>query len=184
MPLKTTTSDTPPAVKTTTMDTPLGLIRLYAEAGSMVGIDFPGHDSGWPQGAAADAADPALAAAVRQLREYFAGGRTRFDLPLRPAGTPFQQAVWDALGAIPFGATCSYGEIAAAVQRPRASRAVGAANGRNTLPIVIPCHRVIGSNGSLTGYGDGMAIKRWLLDHEAACRFPKLELSGARASQT
>ena len=101
--------------------------------------------------------------AIRQISEYFAGARTTFDLPLAPAGTPFQQAVWRELLSIPYGTTTSYRDLARAIGRPSAIRAVGAANGRNPLAIVIPCHRVIGSNGHLTGYGGGLHIKETLL---------------------
>lgn len=110
----------------------------------------------------------ALRALETQLREYFKKSRKDFDLVLAPVGTPFQLEVWQALRKIPFGTTCSYAQIAAAIGRPKAVRAVGAANGANPHPIVVPCHRVIGANGSLTGFGGGMAAKRWLLDHEAA----------------
>ncbi|MDA0366440.1 MAG: methylated-DNA--[protein]-cysteine S-methyltransferase [Chloroflexi bacterium] len=103
---------------------------------------------------------------VAQLGAYFAGERFDFELPLAPRGTAFQREVWNALSAIPPRQTRSYGEIAAAIGRPRASRAVGAANGRNPIAIVVPCHRVIGANGSLTGYGGGLDRKLWLLDHE------------------
>ena len=105
-----------------------------------------------------------------QLGEYFAAARTQFDLPLAPRGTAFQRQVWDALRPIPHGVTTSYGAIAASIGRPTASRAVGAANGQNPIAIVVPCHRVVGSTGALTGYGGGMDRKRWLLDHEAAQR--------------
>jgi methylated-DNA-[protein]-cysteine S-methyltransferase len=98
-----------------------------------------------------------------QLAQYFAGERTAFDLRLAPAGTPFQREVWDALLAIPYGQTVSYGELAHRIGRPAASRAVGLANGRNPISIVVPCHRVIGSSGSLTGYGGGIDRKRFLL---------------------
>ena len=118
--------------------------------------DAPGRD--------ADAAR----AVVEQLGAYFAGERFDFDLPLAPRGTPFQRLVWAALSTIPPCETRSYGEIAAAIDRPTASRAVGAANGRNPMAIVIPCHRVIGANGTLTGYGGGLDRKRWLLEHERA----------------
>ena len=101
-----------------------------------------------------------------QLMEYFDGRRRQFDLPLAPNGTPFQERVWKALLDIPYGETISYGELAARIGRRSASRAVGLANGSNPLPIVIPCHRVIGSNGKLTGYGGGLAIKERLLAHE------------------
>ena len=103
-----------------------------------------------------------------QLAEYFAGTRTEFDVPLHASGTPFQQKVWDALTHIPYGETTSYGQTAAAIGTPSASRAVGLANGQNPIPIIVPCHRVVGANGSLTGYGGGLETKRWLLAHEAA----------------
>ena len=105
-------------------------------------------------------------AAERQLREYFQGKRTDFDLRLHPKGTPFQQSVWKALMKIPYGRTRTYGDIAKAVGRPKAVRAVGLANGRNPLPIVVPCHRVIGAGGKLVGYGGGLHVKQALLDRE------------------
>lgn len=108
-------------------------------------------------------ASPLLDAAEAQLREYFAGTRRTFDLPLAPRGTAFQQRVWAALRAIPYGETRTYGELAAAIGSPSASRAVGMANHHNPIPIVIPCHRVIGANGTLTGYAGGLEIKRKLL---------------------
>lgn len=104
--------------------------------------------------------------ARRQLAEYFAGLRHDFDLLLSPSGTEFQRAVWAALETIPFGATCCYSDIAERIGRPRAVRAVGAANGKNPIAIVVPCHRVIGRDGSLTGYGGGLDRKQWLLEHE------------------
>ena len=104
----------------------------------------------------------------RQLAEYFAGERTAFELPLAPAGTPFQRGVWDALLAIPYGETRSYGELAAAVGKPGAARAVGRANHDNPIGVVIPCHRVIGAGGSLTGYAGGVERKRYLLELEGA----------------
>jgi methylated-DNA-[protein]-cysteine S-methyltransferase len=107
-----------------------------------------------------------LSAAAVQLGEYFAGRRKEFEVPLAPQGTPFQRAVWSELLRIPFGETVSYGEIAARIARPRAVRAVGAANGRNPIALIVPCHRVIGSDGTLTGYGGGLPTKRWLLAHE------------------
>ncbi len=105
--------------------------------------------------------------ATRQLREYFDGERRSFALPLAARGTDFQRRVWSELSEIPHGRTRSYGEIAEAIGQPTASRAVGAANGRNPISIVVPCHRVIGASGALTGYGGGMDRKRWLLNHEA-----------------
>jgi methylated-DNA-[protein]-cysteine S-methyltransferase len=113
--------------------------------------------------------DPeALAAAAGQLAEYFAGHRLRFDLPLSPAGTPFQLRVWAALREIPYGRTTTYGEIANDLGQPTAARAVGLANGRNPLAVIVPCHRVIGRDGTLTGFGGGLDRKRWLLEHERA----------------
>ncbi len=106
--------------------------------------------------------------AIRQLQEYFAGVRRDFDVQLDLSGTPFQIRVWQELRTIPFGVTISYGELASRLSQPAAVRAVGAANGRNPVSIIVPCHRVIGSNGSLTGYGGGLERKRMLLDHEAA----------------
>ncbi len=110
---------------------------------------------------------PETAEVERQLCEYFAGERTSFDLELAPQGTPFQRDVWNALLTIPYGETRSYGQIAGQIGRPSASRAVGAANGSNPIAIVVPCHRVIGANGSLTGFGGGLPVKKQLLDLEA-----------------
>ena len=109
-----------------------------------------------------------LDACLSQLGEYFAGARTEFSVPLDLAGTEFQMSVWRALLLIPYGVTSSYGGIAAAIGRPKAVRAVGGANHNNPVSIIVPCHRVIGSDGGLTGYGGGLHRKRWLLDHEAA----------------
>lgn len=114
--------------------------------------------------------DVLLAPARRQLTEYFAGARTTFDVPLRFEGTPFQRRVWQALTRIPFGTTMSYGELAKQVGTPKGSRAVGGANGRNPLVVIVPCHRVIGAGGALTGFGGGIPRKRWLLDHEGRGR--------------
>ena len=111
-----------------------------------------------------------LAEVRRQLEEYFAGERMTFELLLKPIGTDFQQSVWQALTTITYAQTASYGQISRQIERPKASRAVGAANGRNPIPIIIPCHRVIGSNGTLTGFAGGLAAKQWLLEHEIKCR--------------
>jgi methylated-DNA-[protein]-cysteine S-methyltransferase len=118
-------------------------------------------------GEPAPSTDPLLLDAAEQLRAYFAGELREFDLPLAPRGTAFQRRVWAAVAAIPYGNTATYSEIAAAVCSPAACRAVGAANGRNPLPVIVPCHRVIGAAGALTGYGGGLARKRSLLDLEA-----------------
>jgi len=149
----------------TEMKSPLGRLLLTADNGALSGVHFPGqkHDRPpQPDWQRADD-DPVLAAARTQLAEYFEGRRSAFELPLAPHGTPFQQAVWKALLAVPFGATSTYGAIAAAVRRPRAVRAVGAAIGANPLGIVVPCHRVIGRDGSLTGYAGGLERKAKLL---------------------
>lgn len=151
----------------TLLSSPVGMLTLRASDRGLAAImwrDVPGPAD------REDSAHPVLAAAIRQLGEYFAGARTAFDLPLDPVGTAFQQRVWLALRDIPFGETRSYARIARAIGQPRAVRAVGAANGRNPLSIVVPCHRVIGSDGSLTGFGGGIENKRWLLAHEAGPR--------------
>ena len=149
----------------TTMHSPVGTILIARNADGITAIEFE-SELRPPPPAEWERSTHALADAVEQLREYFAGARTRFDLPLAPSGTPFQRSVWDALIEIPFGETRAYLEIARRIGRPDASRAVGAANGRNPIAIVIPCHRVIGTSGSLTGYAGGLAIKRALLDLE------------------
>lgn len=127
-------------------------------------------------GAVLGGSPPRPSEAARQLEEYLAGARDRFDLSLRPLGTAFQRAAWEALTRIPFGETRSYAQQAAGLGNPKAVRAVGRANATNPLPIVIPCHRVIGSDGSLTGFGGGIEAKRWLLAHES----PQSHLAIAR----
>jgi methylated-DNA-[protein]-cysteine S-methyltransferase len=151
-----------------TLTTPIGELVLTADDdGALTAVHLP---NGHPETAGWERDDEHLADARRQLTEYFAGERKAFDLPLRPAGTPFQLRVWEALLQIPYGETASYGEIARELGEPghdhRLARAVGAANGRNPIAIVVPCHRVIGSDGSLTGYGGGLECKRALLDLE------------------
>lgn len=149
----------------TEVNSPLGRLLLTADGGALRGVHFPGqkHDHPpQPDWQRADD-DPVLAAARAQLAEYFDGRRPAFELPLAPRGTSFQQAVWKALLAVPFGATSTYGAIAAAVRRPKAARAVGAAIGANPLGIVIPCHRIVGADGSLTGYAGGLDRKAKLL---------------------
>ncbi|MBI2214330.1 MAG: methylated-DNA--[protein]-cysteine S-methyltransferase [Acidobacteria bacterium] len=149
----------------TTMKSPLGTILIARNDAGITAIQFeserrPSPPAEWNCDASA------LSDAVAQLREYFAGERRRFELPLAPGGTDFQRGVWSVLVEIPYGETRSYGEIAARIGAPSASRAVGAANGRNPIAIVIPCHRVIGTSGSLTGYAGGLEIKRALLELE------------------
>ncbi|BFM11963.1 methylated-DNA--[protein]-cysteine S-methyltransferase [Simiduia litorea] len=113
---------------------------------------------------------PLLCEAIDQLQGYFAGRLTQFTFPMAPMGTDFQRSVWRALLDVPYANTCSYSDIAGAIKKPKAVRAVGAANGRNPIAIVVPCHRVIGANGSLTGYNGGLHRKQWLLEHEAKNR--------------
>jgi methylated-DNA-[protein]-cysteine S-methyltransferase len=153
----------------TTLDSPLGTMRLGAEGDALAGIWFPDHRHPVDLGGAADGAKhpvPVLVLAQRQLREWFEGERRTFDLPLAQHGTAFQKRVWDALLEIPFGETWTYTQLAARAGRPAAMRAAGSANGRNPFSIVVPCHRVIGSDGSLTGYAGGLRAKEWLLAHE------------------
>lgn len=148
------------------IESPLGPLHLVATGDGLTVVHLPGSDDAVPEAPVGETA--VLARAATQLREYFAGTRQMFDVPLAPAGTAFQQGVWRVLATIPYGATWSYGDVARAIGQPSASRAVGAANGRNPIAIIVPCHRVIGTSGALTGYGGGMAAKKWLLAHEHA----------------
>jgi methylated-DNA-[protein]-cysteine S-methyltransferase len=147
-----------------TMPSPVGVLRLYAASDGLVGLYLPAQAAP----TAVERRVDVLGRAVAQLTEYFAGHRHAFDLPLAPHGTRFQVLVWEALTRILLGETRSYGELARSLGRPLASRAVGAANGKNPISIIVPCHRLIGSSGDLTGYAGGLAAKRWLLDHERA----------------
>ncbi len=152
----------------TYVDSPIGRLQLRCDGSALTGL-YMNLASGPPRGAedgVEDSKSELLLRAMRQLEEYFEGRRREFDLPLRLHGTVFQRRVWDALLEIPYGATWSYGELARRIANPSASRAVGLANGRNPLSILVPCHRVIGADGSLTGYGGGLERKRWLLAHE------------------
>ncbi len=153
------------------VDSPIGTLTVVGSNDGVRTILWP--DEALPDGLELSAtSDPTgvLADAARQLAEYFDGERTEFDLPLDLVGTEFQVAAWQALATIPFGETVSYGEQARRLGRPNAFRAVGAANGQNPVPIVLPCHRVVGADGSLTGFGGGLDTKRWLLDHEQGDR--------------
>jgi len=145
----------------TWMESPVGRLLLAGDEKGLHKLLFGGKpEVGWRE-------DPvALAEPVRQLRAYFAGELRDFELPLAPAGTPFQLRVWRELCRIPYGQTISYGELARRVGSPKGSRAVGLANGANPIAIIVPCHRVIGSNGKLTGYGGGLKNKEWLLTLE------------------
>jgi methylated-DNA-[protein]-cysteine S-methyltransferase len=138
--------------------TPIGPLTLVGGDAGLAAVLFGGGRTA--------GSHPLLDVAAEQLSEYFAGERTAFDLPLDLAGTPFQRRAWLALAEIPYGTTRSYGEQARLLGRPDAARAVGAANGRNPLPIVLPCHRLVGARGELTGYGGGLHVKRALLEHE------------------
>jgi methylated-DNA-[protein]-cysteine S-methyltransferase len=153
---------------------PIGPLRLVSDGHALVELSLPGtfaHRS--PSGA-----DVVLEEAAAQLRAYFSGQLRDFDLPLAPHGTPFQQRVWRALRQIPYGRTCSYSEIAALIDEPGKARAVGVANGRNPIAIIIPCHRVIGADGDLVGYGGGLKTKRWLLELESGVATLPLFQSG------
>jgi len=146
----------------TQMKSPIGELLLFGAEHALQGLYMDGRPrTDWKH------ADEPFANAKAQLDEYFAGERSAFDLELDLRGSAFQRAVWDALLEIPYGETRSYGEIARRIGRPDRARAVGAANGSNPVSIVVPCHRVIGADGSLTGYGGGLERKRWLLEHEA-----------------
>jgi methylated-DNA-[protein]-cysteine S-methyltransferase len=150
------------------LDSPIGRLLLAGDGASLIHVCFQSGPR--PQQPAEDwvvDASP-FRLAIAQLDEYFAGKRRQFDLPLAPRGTEFQRRVWRALREIPYGQTVSYGELARRIGKPNASRAVGLANGANPLPIIVPCHRVIGADGSLTGFGGGLPIKRTLLALEGA----------------
>lgn len=149
---------------TATIPSPLGPLHLGASDDGLVGVAF--DDEGTRPGSALPD-HPVLGLAARELEAYFAGALTSFTVPLAPRGTAFQLAVWRALVAIPLGARVTYGDIARAIGRGGAERAVGAANGQNRIAIIVPCHRVVGADGSLTGYAGGLDRKRWLLAHEA-----------------
>jgi len=152
-------------------DSPIGKLLLAGDGECLQLLSFPNeHKKRYPEPCShwQAAHTDRFAAVITQLDAYFAGELQHFDLPLAPQGTEFQLAVWQALQTIPFGKTISYGELAKSINKPTASRAVGAANGANPLPIIIPCHRVIGADGSLTGFGGGLDRKYWLLRHENA----------------
>ena len=151
----------------TRLDTPIGELLLFGDGESLTRIDLPGR-----HGPVGDAVPDrgAFAEPIGQLERYFAGELHEFDLALAPEGGEFDRAVWDELSRIPYGQTTSYGAVAAAIGHPDSPRAVGAANGLNPIPIVVPCHRVIGADGKLVGYGGGLETKRALLELEAGVR--------------
>ncbi|MFJ2396417.1 methylated-DNA--[protein]-cysteine S-methyltransferase [Streptomyces sp. NPDC087843] len=150
----------------TVTDSPYGPLTLVADDGLLCGLYMVGQRHRPPQEDFGERDDTLLAESKRQLAAYFAGDLKEFDVPMRLAGTPFQRRVWDQLARIPYGEIRSYGELADALGNPKASRAVGLANGRNPVGIIVPCHRVVGADGSLTGYGGGLERKRRLLDFE------------------
>ncbi len=167
------------------IDSPIGPLRLLVGDDAVHGLYLPGH-KGAPAAAQGPALDrkegerhPVVVRARAQLGEYFDGRRRSFDVPLSLEGTDFQQQVWAALLRIPFGETRSYAALSAALGKPRAVRAVGAANGRNPVSILVPCHRVVGSDGSLTGYAGGPERKRWLLCHEGVSPFVMADCADA-----
>jgi methylated-DNA-[protein]-cysteine S-methyltransferase len=148
-------------------ESPIGRLLLTSDGTALTGLYMePSRKAQRIDGWMEDVTVAPLSATVRQLSEYFEGTRREFDLPLRLQGTTFQTRVWRELTEIPYGQTWSYGQLAKRIDKPSASRAVGLANGRNPISILVPCHRVIGADGSLTGYGGGIERKRWLLAHE------------------
>ena len=156
-------------IVSTRISSPIGTLTLTSNGSALTRLSIAEPSDTSDSDVSPDS-DAILAAAREQLDAYFDMRLTRFDLPLEPRGTEFQRRVWDSLRLIPFGETISYAELARRVDNPKAVRAVGAANGRNPLMIVVPCHRVIGADGSLTGFGGGIERKRWLLDHENRVR--------------
>lgn len=159
-------------------ETPIGSLLLAGDGDKLNLLGFPSgsmarrHERDWR----ADRVP--FREVIVQIDAYFAGELTEFELQLAPSGTPFQQQVWAALQEIPFGETWSYGELATHIGKPAASRAVGAANGLNPIPVIIPCHRVIGANGKLTGFGGGLATKEYLLSLESGRQAPELQFGG------
>ena len=154
----------------TMIDSPVGPLGLVAHEDALIAVLWPEEREGrvrFDSKPEAATRHPILDQAEQQLNEYFAGERRTFELPLDPHGTEFQRQVWWSLTEIPYGETSTYGKQAANIGRPRAVRAVGSANGRNPLSIVLPCHRIVGADGKLTGFAGGVETKRWLLDHEA-----------------
>ncbi len=155
-----------PTASWATCPSPIGDILVVADDAGLRELHLPGSFASRADVSATGPAAATLTRVRRQLEAYFAGELTEFDLPLAPSGTAFQLQVWQALADIPYAKTESYGSVAARIGNPKASRAVGMANNKNPLAIVLPCHRVIGANGSLVGYGGGLPMKDWLLQHE------------------
>ena len=162
-----TTASTTRTDRFTRVASPVDDLILTGDGTSLTGCYFTGTGHATDPSAGLDRDDDAFVEVVRQLGEYFAGERTAFDLPLAPSGTEFQLRVWQQLRTIPYGVTCSYADIARGIGATNGFRAVGMANGRNPISIIVPCHRVIGADGSLTGYGGGLERKRFLLGLES-----------------
>ena len=150
------------------LESPIGELLLTGDTQSLSGVYIRNQKHSPIIGKHWVRDDNAFSRAAIQLNEYFLGQRLQFDVPMAAGGTEFQKRVWEGLCQIPYGKTCGYGELARELGNPNASRAVGMANGRNPISIIVPCHRVIGANGALTGYGGGLTAKKWLLDHEAS----------------
>lgn len=148
---------------------PIGTLHIYADENYLKAVLFKPWDKVLTQNLL-NRSNSVIEKSQRQLDEYFKGQRKEFDLPIEADGTKFQQTVWETLCKIPYGQTWNYGQLALAIGNKNASRAVGAANGKNPISIIVPCHRVIGANGTLTGYAGGLAIKEWLLKHEGILR--------------
>ncbi len=156
--------------------TPIGPLTIIASDVGLRAVLWPDDEGRVPLAGTVERPDhPVLVATAEQLREYFSGERREFDLPLDPVGSRFQRDVWEALRTIDYGDTISYGEQAARMGDRRKARAVGAANGKNPISIIVPCHRVVGADGSLTGFAGGLATKAWLLDHERQVRFAAVD---------
>jgi len=167
----------------TYIDSPFGQLFVRGDGQFVTGLFMPEH-SGWlgPE-ASWQKSDVPFVAVRDQLAEYFGGDRQHFDVPLILVGTPFQRRVWRELDRIPFGTTITYAQLAQRIGRPTASRAVGRANGRNPISIIVPCHRVIGADAGLTGYGGGIERKRWLLDFEARAAQPAVRRRSSSRSR-
>jgi len=167
----TTTSPAtaPMTLRRSTIESPIGPLRLIATEAALVAVLWPEERQGRVKFPAepVDGDNDVLAQAARELREYFSGDRRSFDVPIELRGTEFQQQVWRSLPEIAYGETSTYGKQAEVIGRPNAVRAVGSANGRNPLSIILPCHRIVGANGKLAGFAGGLDTKRWLLDHES-----------------
>ena len=164
------TTNTENKLSSATMESPVGTLTIVASDKGLRAVLWPVEKEGRVRFAEQVEPEdhPVITQTIQQIEEYVAGTRRNFDLPLDPVGTEFQQSVWEALMKIPFGETQSYGELAAELGKPNASRAVGSATGRNPISIVVPCHRLVASSGKLTGFAGGIEAKQWLLDHEAA----------------